>query len=76
MYVYPASWSFDRRLSFCQHVERRRIQTHGARRFFRMDDDSNKQFFSNEGMIRIVRSVCTPQCASGYVGKIRELIRG
>jgi len=41
-----------------------------------MDDDSNKQFFSNEGMIRIVRSVCTPQCASGYVGKIRELIRG
>jgi len=32
-----------------------------------MDDDSNKQFFSNEGMIRIVRSVCTPQCASGYV---------
>jgi len=49
MYVYPASWSFDRRLLFCQHVERRRIQTHGARRFFRMDDDSNKQFFLERG---------------------------
>jgi len=33
-------------------------------------------FFSNEGMIRIVRSVCIPQCASGCVGQLRELICG